>query len=293
MDYIKQFINYLAKEKRYSVHTVTAYQKDLLQFVDFYIKNFGEENILKANNSIIRSWIVELIENKISTRSVNRKVSSLKSFFNYCLKNDYIKENPTSKLVLPKVKKRLPEFLQESETDKLFEKIEFPNTFEGVRDRLILELFYATGMRLSELTNLKIQAVNLSQHTVKVLGKRNKERILPLNNKCIELYDRYLSYRSKLKTDSNYLFLTLKGEKIYNKLVYSIVNKYLSSVSSLNKKSPHILRHTFATHMLNNGADLNAIKELLGHSSLAATEVYTHNSIEKLKNIYKQAHPKA
>jgi len=233
------------------------------------------------------------MELNTSPKTINRKISTLKSFYKFLLKKGIINYNPLLKVVTPKVPKRLPLFVSENDMQNLLDKIEFENSFEGKRNKLILELFYVSGIRLTELINLKINDIDLENSLVKVLGKRNKERLIPINKTFILNLKSYLNEAKNIRKSNNYVFLTLKGEKIYQKLVYRIVNYYLSIVTTISKKSPHILRHTFATHMLNNGADLNAIKEILGHSSLAATQVYTHNSLKKLKTIYNQAHPRA
>lgn len=293
MPHISNFCDYLQHQKRYSQHTLTAYKKDLTQFQNFLLSEYELENFQEVKPSFIRSWIVSLIEQEVTPRTINRKISSLKSFYRYLLKNKLTTTNPLLKVVAPKTSKRLPVFIKESEIENLFTNIAFKEGYEGKRDQLILELFYATGTRLSELIELKINSINLHNKTIKVLGKRNKERIIPISNTIIELLEVYLKIREELSSKEPYLFLTKIGKKLYPKLVYSIVNSYLSQVTTASKKSPHVLRHTFATHMLNNGADLNTIKELLGHANLSATQVYTHNTIEKLKNIHKQAHPKA
>lgn len=293
MPYISNFCDYLQHQKRYSLHTVTAYQKDLEQFQQYLISEFETEAFNNVSASLIRSWIVKLIEEEISPRTINRKISSLKSFYKYLLKNKTIDKNPLAKIITPKTSKRLPVFVGEQEIDNLFKNIEYNNNYEGKRDQLILELFYATGVRLSELIELKLNSINYSNNTIKVLGKRNKERIIPIGNNLSQLIKNYLKERETLNKVEPYFFLTKIGKKMYPKLVYSIVNSYLGQVTTVSKKSPHVLRHTFATHMLNNGADLNTIKEILGHANLSATQVYTHNTIEKLKNIHKQAHPKA
>ena len=293
MQNISVFCDYITHQKRYSTHTVTAYKKDLEQFQLFLNQQYEISIAKEVSSIIIRSWIVELIEKEISPRSINRKISTLKSFFKYLLKNGLTDTNPLLKVITPKTPKRLPVFIGENEMKNLFQEVEYSNDFEGIRDQLILELFYSSGIRLSELVNLQINSINLSTKTIKVLGKRNKERIIPINENLIELIINYLKQRDKKETKNSYFFTTKKGEKTYSKLIYRIVNKYLNMITTASKKSPHILRHTFATHMLNNGADLNAIKEILGHANLSATQVYTHNTIEKLKNIHKLAHPRA
>jgi len=293
MHHIFDFCNYISHQKRYSPHTITAYKKDLEQFYDFLSSEFEITSFKDVNSTIIRSWIVSHIEKEISTRTINRKISTLKSFFKFLLKNGEVDKNPLLKVVAPKTSKRLPIFVGENETTTLFKEIEFKDGYEGIRDQLILELFYATGIRLTELVNLKTNSIDFNNSTIKVLGKRNKERIIPFGENLKTKITEYIKVRNNTGNTTSYLFLTKKGEKIYPKLVYRVVNYYLSMVTTASKKSPHVLRHTFATHMLNNGADLNSIKEILGHANLSATQVYTHNTIEKLKNIHKQAHPKA
>ena len=293
MPHISDFCDYILHQKRYSPHTVTAYKKDLNQFNQFLLSEFESDSIKEVNSSIVRSWIVHLIENNISTRSINRKISTLKSFYKYLLKNNVIEKNPLLKVITPKTAKRLPVFVGETEISNLFDEIEYEADYEGVRNQLILEFFYATGIRLIELVNLKMNSIDNSNSTIKVIGKRNKERIIPFGDKLKVLISNYLVKRAEINNSETHLFLTKSGKKIYPKLVYRVVNHYLSMVTTASKKSPHVLRHTFATHMLNNGADLNSIKEILGHANLSATQVYTHNTIEKLKNIHKQAHPKA
>ena len=286
------FLNYLYYEKRYSSHTLKSYKNDLNQFNDFCKQN--NVKILDVDHKLIRSWIVILIENDISTRSINRKISTLKSFYKYLIKEQHLSNNPLDKVLKPKVSKELPSFVRENEMNYLLDGNYFEDDFEGKRDYLIIELFYATGMRLSELVNLKITDFDHHNKTVKVLGKRNKERLIPYSTHIEKILNDYTQEREKLESkNGEFLFLTKKGEKVYHKLIYRIVNRNLNYVSTIQKKSPHVLRHTFATHMLNKGADLNAIKELLGHANLAATQVYTHNTFEKLKSIYKQAHPRA
>ena len=293
MSHISDFCDYILHQKRYSVHTAKAYKKDLEQFNHFLLNDFQINTITEVNSSIVRSWIVSLIENNVSPRSINRKISTLKSFYKFLLINDIIDKSPLLKVITPKTSKRLPIFVGENEMSNLFNEIEFKNDYEGIRDDLIIEFLYGTGIRLAEIVNLKVSSIDVSNSNIKVIGKRNKERIIPLNNKLKEKVADYLIEREKLSSKETHLFLTKIGKKIYPKLVYRVVNYYLGMVTTVSKKSPHVLRHTFATHMLNNGADLNSIKEILGHANLSATQVYTHNTIEKLKNIHKQAHPKA
>ena len=284
----EKFLHYLKHEKRYSVHTLLSYSTDLKQFTNFLSSEFSVKSIRKVNFQLVRSWIAKLLNENISARSVNRKITTLKTYFRFLIKEDIINQSPMQKIISPKTSKRLPVFVEQVKMEQLLNEIDFGVGFLAQRDRLILELFYFTGIRLSELINLKNKDINYSDSTILVLGKRKKERLIPLTSDI-------LSKIKKLNASnkSKYLFTTDKGKQISTKQVYRLVNKYLSMVTTLDKKSPHILRHTFATHMLNNGADINAIKELLGHANLSATQIYTHNTIEKLKTVYKQAHPRA
>jgi integrase/recombinase XerC len=294
--HIKSFIRFVRYEKRYSPNTVIAYEKDLSQFADFLLEEYQIKNIKGVNHQMIRSWIASLSNNLASARTINRKLSTLKTYYKYLLKENIVTENPLVKIIPPKTSKKLPEFVGKEKMDVLFDEVDFGNSFSGLRDKLIIEMFYFTGMRLSELASLTDEDIDMPNQRIKVLGKRNKERIIPFVNVLGNSIINYKIMRDKEienKEPKNYFFLTEKGKKIYTKLVYRIVNLYLGQVSTLRKKSPHVLRHTFATHMLNNGADLNAIKDLLGHTNLSATQVYTHNTIEKLKTVYKQAHPRA
>ena len=286
----EKFINYLSSEKRFSVHTITSYSNDVNQFFLFLSEEYKiTSELSEVNFQIVRSWIASLLEKGVTPRSVNRKISTLKTYFKFLIREGVIQESPMLKVVAPKSKKRLPLFVKEDQIESLLNGVEFDDGFIGERDKLIIELFYVTGIRLSELINIKISDLNFDNNLVKVLGKRNKERLIPLSTRIVKELQFFIE---NYKID-NYLFTNLGGTKVYTKLVYRIVNKYIGKISSINKKSPHILRHTFATHMLNNGADINAIKELLGHANLSATQVYTHNTIEKLKSVYKQAHPRA
>lgn len=289
---VKQYLNYLEKERRYSKHTLVSYRNDLNQLSNFLQEDFELDQLEEASTQMLRSWVVALMELGLTAKSVNRKLSAVNSFYNYLLRNEKIVSSPTAKLVLPKIKKSLPKFIKSSEMNTLLEEMSFADDFSGNRDRLLIEVLYACGLRLSELIELKASNFNRYEGTLKVLGKRNKERIVPLHTKVIRLMEEYMQLKNE-QFDSDYIFLTDKGDKLYPKFVYRKVNDYLSQVTSAKRKSPHVLRHTFATHMLNNGADLNTIKEILGHANLSATEVYTHNTIEKLKSIYKQAHPRA
>lgn len=289
----QQFLEYLKSEKRYSKHTLTSYRTDLNQFTEYLKNTFELTELSEVKSTYVRSWVVDMMDSGKSPRTVNRKITTLKSLYKFMLREGMVSENPMAKVQSPKVEKKLPEYIPGSDMEKLVDYPVFEDDYEGIRDKLILEMFYSTGMRLSELVSLKEIDVDTTQGNIKVLGKRNKERIIPMQGKLIDLIEKYRNAKTGITSKSDSFFLTLKGEKLYEKLVYRTVNKYLSKVTTINKKSPHVLRHTFATHMLNNGADLNAIKELLGHANLSATQVYTHNSIEKLKRIYKQAHPKA
>ena len=293
----QDFLNYLKYEKRVSPHTVTAYEHDLSQFFSFLQENLEVYQLEDVQTEDIRAWVISLLEDEeLQAKSVNRKISAVRAFYRYKLKIKEISYNPTLVLQAPKVPKKLPQYVDQKDMAHLFEDVPFEETFEGLRDRTILELFYATGMRLSELLNIKTQDIHLQDNTIKVLGKRNKERIVPFGNKMSELLTSYMENLQKKfneGTKNNYIFVTANGDQLYPKAVYRIVRKYLDMVTTIDKRSPHVIRHTFATHLLNNGADLNAIKTILGHSSLAATQVYTHNSIEQLKSIYKQAHPRA
>jgi integrase/recombinase XerC len=288
--YTKEFIVFLSSEKRFSRHTIIAYENDLSQFLLFLKKEcqiHGDISIISFK--IIRNFVAFLLESGIKARSVNRKISTLRSYFKFLVREGHLIVNPMLKIIPPKSKKKIPVFIDEDSMQSLLNEVSFPKGFIGERDKLIIELFYVTGVRLSELINIKIEHINLESCYVKVLGKRNKERIIPLTNRIINEITSFIS-----KFDINgYLFTNLKRKRVYNKLVYRVVKSYISKISSIDKNSPHILRHTFATHMLNNGADINAIKELLGHANLSATQVYTHNTIDKLKLIYKQAHPRA
>jgi len=291
---VAAFISYLSAEKNYSSHTVTAYKKDVVAFTTFVNENYGEENIQNANYGIIRSWIVSMVRTKIGNRSINRKISSLKAYYKFLQKTGDITKNPLAKHKALKTSKSVEVPFSETEMQKVLAALLFSDDFEGNRDKLIIELLYATGIRRTELVNLKIMDINRQTGTLKVLGKRNKERIIPLLPSLVDQLDNYLNFRKELPNirDEAYVFLTKKGHKIYENLVYRVINKYLSMVSPKVKKSPHMLRHTFATHLLSMGADLNAVKELLGHSSLASTQVYTHNSIAELKKVHLKAHPR-
>ncbi len=293
MDYQESFCNYLKYEKRYSSHTVTAYKNDLEQFVQFHLELTGsfDPKVVKSKN--IRSWVVGLMEENLSPRSIHRKVTTLKAFFKFLMKDHLIESNPVINMPLPKVRKKLPVFVEEKNMNHLLDDGLFKSDFGGVRDKLVIGMLYCTGIRLSELTGLKEQNINTKERLIKVLGKRNKERIIPFPESLNPLLTEYLERRNELfMAPEGLLFLTDKGNPLYGKMVYRIVHNYLSMVTSVEKRSPHIIRHSYATHLLNKGADLNAVKELLGHSNLAATQVYTHTVFERLQTIYKQAHPR-
>jgi integrase/recombinase XerC len=295
MSFKESFLYYLRFEKRYSSHTISSYNNDLNQFIAFLNELKPGFNEKAADFRDIRAWIVSLMENGISARSVNRKITTLKSFYKYLLREQVITKNPMNKVLPPKSAKRLPDFVEQEKMETLLDGFDFGNDFSGIRNRLIIDVLYITGMRLSELIHLTDASVQLYDQTIKVLGKRNKERIIPFHQSYIKIFNDYLAIRNKTFPDGseNYFFVTDKGKQLYEKFVYRVVNKYLRFVTTMEKRSPHVLRHTFATHMLNRGADLNAIKEILGHANLSATQIYTHTTFEKLKSIYKQAHPRA
>lgn len=290
---LESFLDHLRLEKRFSNHTLLSYQTDLRQLIEYLECEFEGLKVEEVSHEVLRSWIVKMVEDGKSPRTINRKISALKSYFKWGIKFKGFKTDPTQKIVLPKISKRLPVYVEESHMESLLDYSVFPNSYEGRRDELIIDLFYQSGMRCAELINLKKNDISYGNHTIKVLGKRNKERLIPLSDELAKKISEFSLIKGEIDPveDIDYLFLTSKGAKLYPKLVYRIVNNYLSKVSALRKKSPHVLRHSFATHMLNRGADLNAIKEILGHASLAATQVYTHNSIEKLKEIHRKSHP--
>lgn len=293
MNIQESFINYLKYEKRSSSHTLVAYRNDLDQFMQYCAEMIGGFDLNRVDNKFIRSWVVRLMENRITPRSVNRKISTLKAFFKYMMKMDLIEKSPVIQVPLPKIRKRLPYFVEENKLNHLLDDGFFDETFKGVRDKLIITLLYGTGIRRSELLGLEDKDVDLHASQIKVTGKRNKQRIIPLPRSIQPLIRKYREVReAAFGIASGRMIVTDKGEPAYEKMIYRVVNSYLAKVTSLEKKSPHVLRHTYATHLLNKGADLNAVKELLGHSNLAATEIYTHTTFEKLHNIYQQAHPR-
>ncbi|MFN0730001.1 tyrosine-type recombinase/integrase [Polaribacter gochangensis] len=290
---IAAFLEYLVLERKYSVHTVTAYKNDISSFFEFCNKEYETENLKDINYSQIRSWIVKLVDEGISNNSVNRKISSLKSFYKFLQKTGQKKSNPLAKHKSLKVAKKVQVPFTSKEINEVLNDLETGTDFKSLRDKLIVELFYSTGMRRAELIHLKLTSISFQSKTIKVLGKRNKERLIPLIPSVLKTIEEYLILRKEFAIDTNFLFVTEKGNKVYETLVYRVINNYFSNVSTKVKKSPHILRHSFATHLLNQGADLNSVKELLGHSSLASTQVYTHNSLEKIKQVYNQAHPRS
>jgi len=292
---IRQFLDHLKYEKRYSPHTIRSYGNDLHAFFHYLSKQYGNISLKEIDLNMVRSWLADLKALKSESRTINRKISSLKSFFKFELKKGNIDTTPMGNIVSPKNKKRLPVFVKEDETARMFSSLaSHTEDWHSLNARLILLLFYSTGMRLNELINLKTRQVDHSRKQIKILGKGNKERIIPLSKEILQLIREYQDLRKKEFTqETEFLFLTEKGKKLYPKYAYLLVHKQLEAFATLEKKSPHVLRHSFATHLMNNGADLNAVKELLGHSSLASTQIYTHTTIEKLKNVYKKAHPRA
>ncbi|MEY2829614.1 MAG: hypothetical protein RIQ33_1472 [Bacteroidota bacterium] len=292
---IEKFIGYLTFEKRFSKHTLTAYGNDLKQFFIFINHTYGELAVQQISHLHIRSWLVELMNDKVTAKSITRKISTLKTFFKYLLKENEITKNPMQKVMAPKVGKRLPYVVEEKGMNLLLDKVEYTDDFKGLRDKLMIELLYNCGIRRSELINLLITNISWAQLQIKVLGKGNKERIIPLNPTLIPHMQAYIAQRNNLQfaNQHQYLITLNNGKQTYDGFVYTTINKYLKLVTTIDKKSPHVLRHSFATHLSNEGANLNAIKELLGHASLASTQVYTHNTIEKLKKAFTQAHPRA
>ena len=295
MSNLQPFEQYLQLEKKYSIHTVTAYVNDVLFFQEFIAINFDNELLENVNYGLIRSWIVALVDSGISNSSVNRKMQSLKAFYKFLIKINQIKQSPLLKHKALKTPKILQIPFSEKEVDNVLDNLVFEDSFDGVRDKLIIDLFYATGIRRAELINLKLYDVDLQTSTIKVLGKRNKERIIPILKTLEDQVKKYINYRTQIVavTPNDYFFLLQNSVKLNDSFVYRLINYYFSTVSEKVKKSPHILRHTFATHLLNNGASLNAVKELLGHASLASTQVYTHSSMAELKKVYSGAHPRS
>ncbi len=292
---VQSFLEYLTFQKRYSPHTVEAYKNDLSSFFEFIYTEYGDLPLEEFSSSFVRSWLAHLKGEGMESKSINRKISALKSFFKFQLRAGGVLVSPMTAIISPKNKKRLPQYVDEKGISVLFNHVEFPDSWQGKTERLILELFYHTGIRQAELVGLKESQIDKSNSQIKVLGKGNKERVIPVSRELMNLIEGYTSgKRAKAENLNNqYVLVNKNGKKLYPKFVYNIVKKYLSLVTTIEKRSPHVMRHTFATHLMNNGADINAVKELLGHSSLAATQIYTHNTIEKLKDIHKKAHPKA
>jgi integrase/recombinase XerC len=291
---ISSFTDHLKFEKRYSVYTVRSYHDDLIQFGEYITEAFGETPIGDISPSIVRSWLATLKNTGLSSRSITRKISTLKSFFKFVIRSGKLEKSPVTSIVTPKISKRLPSFVEEKDLDTLFSHVEFEDNWNGYTGRLAIAMLYELGLRLSELVNCREAQVDFGNKHVKILGKGNKERIMPVNTDLLKSIDEYIRRKPVEfeKYDSSYLLVNDKGNKLYPKFIYRLTTKYLPEVTTVKKKSPHILRHSFATHLMNNGAELNAVKELLGHASLAATQVYTHNTIEKLKNVHKKAHPR-
>jgi len=291
----ESFLKYLQYEKRVSQHTVLAYENDLGQFTKFLKDTFDLDNPADAHHGLIRSWIVQLVESGIEESSINRKIACLRSYYKFLRRQEILDKDPMLKIKILKTKKQLPSFVNEDDMTGVLDHQTFTDDLNGWRDKLILELFYATGIRLSELIYLKESKVDLRNHTIQVLGKRNKERVIPFPASIVSIIEQYRAVRNREveMKDHGYLFVTDKGERCYPMMIYRRVKKYLDEKTTTEKRSPHVLRHTYATHLLNKGAEINAVKDLLGHSSLAATQVYTHNTLEKLKKVFDQAHPKA
>jgi integrase/recombinase XerC len=291
----ERFLKYIEFQKKYSSHTLNSYATDLNDFFQFCSENdfIDSENEIVSDYKIIRKWVAYLSSHNLSPKTINRKLSTLRSFYNFLLRKELIDINPVLKVTRLKTEKKLPEFITGDKMDLLLDSPVFPDNFEGMRDRLIIEMLFGTGMRRAELIGLTIENINLAKKNIKVTGKRNKQRIIPFPYSLTDLLNKYLTERNNSETVHDFLFITKSGKQIYPNLVYRVVNKYISFISTQKKKSPHILRHAYATAMLNNGADINAVKELLGHANLSATQIYTHNTFEKLNRIYKQAHPRA
>ena len=291
---IDNFLLYLSSQKRFSEYTVISYKNDLSSAVKYVLETYEIKDIRKVSFFHIRSYIVDLMKNGMSAKSVNRKISSLRSFYKYLIKKSIVDKNPMLKVISPKIPKRLPDYVSKTDIESLFDSISLGDTYGESRNYIVMLLLYNTGMRKSELIGLTEESIDFAQQRITVLGKGNKQRIIPVTNDLLSKIRKYIQIRNQsFESRKSSLLLTDKGKIMYPKLVYNIVNRILVSMATNTKKSPHILRHTFATHMANNGAELNTIKELLGHASLAATQVYTHNSIEKLKDVYSRSHPKA
>jgi integrase/recombinase XerC len=293
-DATAKFLDHLKFEKRYSAHTVRSYHDDLVQFSDYLETQFGGMALKEISSAIVRSWLASLKQEKMSARSITRKISTLKSFFRFMLRSGAVTKSPMASIISPKVSKKLPFYVEETDMKVLFKDVEFTDDWAGYTGRLAMQMLYQLGIRLSELVNCRERQVDYANHAIKVLGKGNKERIIPAGKELLGALKEYAAQKRAVfsKPDKDYLLVTDKGRKLYPKYVYRLTQKYLEEVTTIEKKSPHVLRHSFATHLSNNGAELNAVKELLGHASLAATQVYTHNTIEKLKNVHRKAHPR-
>lgn len=292
-DKLDDFLDHLEHQKQYSKHTLTAYRSDLLAFVDYLAVFYEVDKLDHASRRMVSSFVADLAEQGLSSRTINRKLSAVQSFFNHFVKRGEIDQSPVKHIQRPKTPKRLPSIMRSEQVEQLLAKASFSDDFEGLRDRALLSVFYACGLRREELIGLRLKDISWTSHQIKVLGKRNKERIVPVAEELMVILKDYIDRREEEGVSDEHLFVTKKGEKLYPSLVYKIVKNYLSKVTTMDKKSPHVLRHTFATHLLNEGANLQSIKELLGHESLATTQVYTHTSLEKLKDIYKNAHPRS
>lgn len=285
---LQSFLNYLQFEKRSSKHTVTSYSNDVKSFVDY----IGEILLTEIHEKFIRNWIVDLSKQGMTARSINRKIVALRSFYSFLQKSEQMANNPAAHISALKTAKRLPVFVEENQMDTLYTNVEFDNDLTGLRNKLIIALLYETGMRRAELLNLHLHSFDFANHQVKVLGKGNKERMIPLLPELTELAQQYIKEREKYAGAHTFFFITDKGKPAYEGMIYRVVKKYLSAVTTIDKKSPHVLRHSCATHLLNNGADIQNIKEILGHANLSATQIYTHNSLEKIKEIYRKSHPR-
>ena len=292
-NYITPFLEYLFLEKSYSKHTITAYKTDLLAFKDFCEVTYDQESLIEINYAQVRSWVLSLVAADISNNTINRKISSLKSFYKFLQKTGQIERNPLSKHKALKVAKKVQVPFTSKEINSVIQNIAKEKDFDAVRNKVVVELLYSTGIRRAELIHIKDVDVNILGQTIKVLGKRNKERYVPILSSVLETIKEYVVLKTKKERNSDFFLITSKGNKLYETFVYRIINSYFSEISTKVKKSPHILRHSFATHLLNEGADLNSVKELLGHSSLASTQVYSHNSLDAIKKVYNQAHPRS
>ena len=290
---LNAFLAYLQFEKRYSIHTITAYSNDLIQFFDFVETQYEGIPFTQLTGTMVRSWLASMKEVEMTGKTLNRKISSLKSFFKYQIQQGQLVKSPMETVISPKISKRLPVFVAENDMEQMLLNLSFAEGWKGFTEKMVIQLFYATGMRLSELIQCKENQLDISKRVIKVVGKGNKERILPISPELATSLKNYIAEKPSEAIGNSHLFVTEKGKALQPRAVYTFVKFHLSQVTTLQKKSPHVLRHSFATHLMNNGADLNAVKELLGHSSLAATQVYTHNTIEKLKEVFSKAHPKA